>query len=368
MQTRVVAQNSGRADSVLAELVDVSRGYIQKLIKKKGVKVNGKTLSKPSSGVAEGDILVISKNVVKGIEGEKIALDKLLPEKIDFKIVYEDKDVLIVDKPSGLVVHPAHACPSGTLLNGVLYYLRSIPPEAGREPARGALKENEQTVTVELPKPVNRIDKDTSGLVVIAKNESAHLALSKQFENRKVEKWYQAIVFGDFSEVTKPVDLVEKYGVNYAKEGKTVEFGTWLNRSHIDRRRVVVADSGRWALSRFTPIKINKIEMPVKVGNAFIRPPKTYQEEPKSWLKIQILTGRTHQIRAQLKSLGFTLVGDPMYSNKRYKALSSSLFEKVGESARLLLHSWKLTLCLPDGKPHTFEAKIPEVFKRVYEA
>jgi|GEM_PF-1112276 len=353
MKTRFVANNNGRADSILAEELDVSRGYTQKLIKNKGLKIQGKTAAKPSVTVLEGDILVISKNVVAKLEHVKEVYSRLTPEKIDFKIVYEDNDVLVVDKPSGLVVHPAHACPSGTLLNGVLYYLQ---PEESKE-------------EVELPKPVNRIDKDTSGLVVIAKNESAHLILSKQFEDRKVEKWYQAIVFGDFTKAEAPhAPVVEENGIKYSKEGKSVEYGTWLNRSRMDRRRVVVADSGRWALSRFIPVSVHKADVetkPVKWEKNF---PKAPRQEPKTWLKVQILTGRTHQIRAQLKSLGFGLIGDPMYTSKRHIVLSNSLFEKIGEPTRLLLHSWKLTLRLPSGALQTFEAEVPKVFNRVYEA
>lgn len=335
MRTRITVQESGRADKLLAEELDVSRGYVQKLIKKRGVKIGHKILLKPSHNLNEGDILTVSKNVVKKMKQEMSALDNLVPEKLEFEVVYEDENILVANKPSGMVVHPCHACPSGTLLNGVLHYLYSTAKASKLE---------------EPPRPVNRIDKDTSGLVVIAKSGESHLMISKQFEDRKVEKWYQGIVFGDFRELPVTLADAKRVGSVYKKEKNSVEYGTWLTRSRIDRRRVVVADSGRWALSRFTPVRISKGEL------------------PRSWLKIQIMTGRTHQIRAQLKSLGFSLVGDPMYSNKRYQALSKSLFGKAKKPERLLLHSWKLTLGLTDGKQHTFEAKVPNIFKVVYEA
>lgn len=337
MISKVTLQNSGRLDALLAESTGLSRGLIQKLIACGGVKMKGAKALKPSQRVAEGEIVYLSKKTLDKIRSEANAFEKLTPEKINFDVAYEDQDILVVNKPVGLVVHPAHACPSGTLLNGVAYYL----------------KINEESKY--LPRPINRIDKDTSGLVLIAKTEKGHTILSRQFENRKVEKRYKAVVFGDFRTANCPNAFAEKNEVSFKKDEKgLVDYGTFLARSKLDRRRVVVAKEGRWALSRFRVEKVSA------------RPAKT-SSEPLSLLEIQILTGRTHQIRAQLKSLGFTIVGDPMYSNKRFSAQSKQLFEGLRAKPRMLLHSWRINVSSAEGKPLMLEAPLPKLFQDVLE-
>lgn len=333
---KIEAKKNGRADVVLAEETGFARSFVQKLIAKGGVKIAGNTVKKPSAKVSAGDNVYVSRKLTKCIQAEEFAYKKIGPEPISFGIVYEDEGLLVVDKPVGLVVHPAHACPSGTLLNGVVHYL--------------GLKEN--STDSYFPKPINRIDKDTSGLVLIAKTEECYAYMSRQFRERTVEKQYKVVVFGDFATACVSSAFAEKFGVLFdKKKDGQIDFGTWVNRSRVDRRRTVVSAGGRWALSKFYLEKTKEIK---SIG------------ERLSLVRVEIFTGRTHQIRAQFKALGFNIVGDPMYSNKRYKKVAESLFSAVNVSPRMLLHSWKIGIKIPGGKKMTFTANIPQNFQDVF--
>jgi 23S rRNA pseudouridine1911/1915/1917 synthase len=220
----------------------------------------------------------------------------LAPEDIPIEVVYEDDDVLVVNKPAGLVVHPAHGHATGTLVNAVI---GKITADTGRDAAR--------------PGIVHRLDKDTSGVMIVAKNDLAQLSLSRQLQGRRFEKEYLALVWGDPGDQPAVIEAP-------------------VTRDIHDRRRMVVRAGGRDSTTRFARI--------ASYGSG---------PERRALLHVRPLTGRTHQIRVHLAFARLPIVGDPVYGRKGA--------QRDGLD-RQFLHAWRLTVNLPHAGPKTFAAPL----------
>jgi 23S rRNA pseudouridine1911/1915/1917 synthase len=282
-----------RIDVFLAAELDYTRSYIKKLIVDGLVFVNGKTV-KPSYKVKENDEVVL--NIP---EAEKI---DVLPENIPLDILYEDDDIIVINKPQGMVVHPAPGNYSGTLVNALLYHCKNLSG------INGILR----------PGIVHRLDKDTSGVMVVAKNDKAHISLSNQIKERSVFKKYVAIVEGVIKD----------------EEGK---IEAPIGRHPVDRKKMAVIEDGRYALTLY------------KVLERF---------KENTLVEAVIKTGRTHQIRVHMAYIGHPIVGDHVYGFKRQK------FKLEGQA----LHSSVLGFMHPTkGVYMEFEAPLPEYFKKLIE-
>jgi 23S rRNA pseudouridine1911/1915/1917 synthase len=288
----MVEKSGERLDRyICAKHPDLSRTQAQKLITDGFITVNGKPV-KASLKTKTGDIINI---VILPPEPSP-----LTPEDIPLKIVYEDNDLLVVDKPAGLTVHPAVGHPAHTLVNAVLAHV----PE---------LAETDRT---DRPGIVHRLDKDTSGLIIVAKNSVAHLKLSEQFKKRTITKIYYSLVKGR---------LTPKEGVIEANIG----------RDPRERKRMAVTDRGREARTEY---RVQRY-----LGNY-------------SLLEVRPKTGRTHQIRVHLAAIGFPVVGDATYGGK------SEYLD------RQFLHAGVLGFCLPStGEYIEFRSELPPDLKSVLE-
>ncbi|GFZ27012.1 RluA family pseudouridine synthase [Lactobacillus corticis] len=282
-------QAEGRIDKYLAnELPDLSRSRIKELIKSGAVKVNGQT-TKVSYQVEAGDKIML--------EVPPVAPLKLEAEDIPLDIVYEDHDVIVVNKPQGMVVHPAAGHPNHTLVNALLYHTKDLAasPEGFR------------------PGIVHRIDKDTSGLLMIAKNAKARESLEAQLAAKTNERLYLAIVHGNFSEQAGVIDAP-------------------IGRDHGDRKKMAVVENGKKAITHF------------KVLQQF----KNY-----SLVQCRLETGRTHQIRVHMAYIGHPVAGDPLYGPK-----------KTLKGQGQFLHAATLGFKQPTtGKDLQFSVPAPENFQ-----
>ncbi|MFH5811483.1 RluA family pseudouridine synthase [Companilactobacillus sp. FL22-1] len=240
-----------RLDAFLSEQIpEMTRSRLQKLIKDGDVLVNDQAVIKTGAKLTLGDKLLV--NVP---EEEPI---KAIPEDIPIDVVYEDDDVIVVNKPQGMVVHPAAGHPDKTLVNAILYHCKINDDDVIR------------------PGIVHRIDKDTSGLLMIAKNDLAKQSLMKQLKDKSNLREYLAIVHGNFEE-------------------KTGKINAPLGRSKFDRKKQAVVEDGRNAVTHFTVLE---------------------QFENYSLLKLKLETGRTHQIRVHMQYIGHPVAGDPLYGPK----------------------------------------------------
>ncbi len=288
----VVEEPGARLDKYVSERCpELSRSQAQKLIADGNITVNGES-AKPSLKLRAGDRIEVTI--------PPPAPSHLEPEAIPLEIVYEDDDLLVVDKPAGLTVHPAAGHPSHTLVNALLSHLPGLPDTG--EPGR--------------PGIVHRLDKDTSGLVIVAKNTVAHMKLAHQFKSRAVAKTYIALVKGQL----KPEE-----GVIEAKIG----------RDPRHRKRMAVVSSGRDAVTEYRVLK--------NIGD-------------NTLLEVKPKTGRTHQIRVHLSAIGHPVVGDATYGGK------SPLL------SRQFLHAAKLGFRLPStGEYVEFVSGLPEDLAKVLE-
>ena len=227
---------------------DLSRTRIQSLISEGSATLEGRS-AKPSTKVKQGQRIVL--HIPEPEEGH------LLPQDIDLDIVYEDSDLLVVDKPAGMTVHPAPGHPDGTLVNAVLAHCPDLQGIGG---------------TVR-PGIVHRLDRDTSGLLVIAKNDQAHRALSEQLKARQFDKVYLALTHGSVTPAEAIIDAP-------------------IGRSNANRQRMAVVDNGREAITRYRVLR---------------------HFQSHSLVEVKLTTGRTHQIRVHFASLGYPLVGDATY-------------------------------------------------------
>nr|SFZ88112.1 Ribosomal large subunit pseudouridine synthase D [Loigolactobacillus rennini] len=287
--TLTITTQQGRLDTVLRDaFTQLTRSHIQNLIKAKLVQVNGVSV-KAKYVVTPGDYIVIKIPKPVSLTAK--------PEKMPLDIVYEDADVLVVNKPQGMVVHPAPGHSHGTLVNALLYHspLSTI---------NGVIR----------PGIVHRIDKDTSGLLMVAKNNLAHQSLAAQLQAKTTQREYLALVHGNFKEQRGTIDAP-------------------LGRAKNDRKKQAVVADGRHAVTHF------------EVLMRF----KAY-----TLIKCQLETGRTHQIRVHMRYIGHPVAGDPLYGPK--KTLSGH-----GQ----FLHAAKLGFKHPrTGEQLTFSVAVPPIFKQ----
>ncbi|EKE45853.1 Pseudouridine synthase, RluD [Oceaniovalibus guishaninsula JLT2003] len=318
----VIADNPpARLDKALARDVPpdahLSRSRLARLIADGCVSRNGAVLTQGTASVAAGDAIDIALAPPRATH--------IAPEALPLRIVHEDADLLVIDKPAGMVVHPAPGSASGTLVNALLHHLGTDLSGVGG---------------VGRPGIVHRIDKDTSGLLVVAKTDRAHHGLSAQFAAHDVEREYAAICHG----VPDPGDprLRGLDGVT-VEPGAVMRIATMLGRHPADRQRQAVVKSGRHAITRF------RVERPLRGAAALLR----------CWLE----TGRTHQIRVHLAYAGHSLLGDPVYGRRR--ALSSrTAGERAAEAAGLFprqaLHAATLGFVHPaTGGRISFASPLP---------
>lgn len=287
------AETKARLDVIAAEMGESSRSQAAKWIEQGLCRVNEIVRSKPGYGVAPGDNveLTVPDPVELTVEKEDIPLE----------ILYEDEDVAVVNKPCGMVVHPAPGNETGTLVNALLYAMDDLSGIGG----------------VKRPGIVHRLDKDTSGLLMIAKNDQAHESLSGQLRERTMDKRYLAVVDGEMKE---PSGRIEQP----------------VARSKKDRKKMAIDPEGRYALTEWT-LKENL--------------------RGAALLEVHILTGRTHQIRVHMQSIHHPVAGDPIYGAKNGV-----------KAPRLMLHAWRLSFTHPrTGERLSFCAELPEAFARTVE-
>ncbi len=288
-----------RIDLYLAERTEETRSRIQSLIREGNVTVNSSKV-KTSHKLKAGDTVTL--NIPPS---EPYLLE---PEPMDLPIVYEDSWVIVIDKPPGLVVHPAPGHNRGTLVHGLLYHCKDLAGIGG----------------VLRPGIVHRLDKDTSGLLVAAKNDTAHNFLSGEFKNSKVSKRYLALV----------------HGIPKGKEG-TIDLP--ISRHPVKRKEMAVSDSkGKNALTLW--------EIKETLGDKF------------ALLTVTIKTGRTHQIRVHMSHTGHPIVGDPVYGHKSgwWKKNTNISKDIYGEIKRQMLHAEYLGFTHPETKKYmNFSSPVP---------
>lgn len=283
---------TGRIDKVLAhQFNQFSRSHLQKWIEDGNVRVNGQPV-KPKYKLAVGDQVVIEPEAPQKVD--------LTPEKIPLDIVYEDDDVIVVNKPQGMVVHPAPGHPNHTLVNALLYHspLSTINGEFR-------------------PGIVHRIDKDTSGLLMVAKNDLAHRSLAAQLKAKTNQREYVALVHGVIKQDAGTINAP-------------------IGRSKKDRKKQAVVSDGRHAVTHF------------KVLHRFLH---------YTLVSCRLETGRTHQIRVHMKSIGHPLAGDPLYGPRKTLPGRGQYLH-----ARLLGFKHPRT-----GKELVFTAPLPEYFQQMLD-
>lgn len=286
-----------RVDRIVADVTGLSRSYVQKLISAGHLTHDGRPL-RASDVVAGGERLELFVPAVTPLE--------LTPETIELSIAYEDDDLLIVDKPAGLVVHPAPGHASGTLVHALL----------GRGTAYGGI------AGVQRPGIVHRLDRDTSGLLMVAKHDAAQASLMAQLKARRVKKTYLALVHGS---VAAAVGRIEAP----------------IGRDPKHRTRMAVVPDGRPAVTGYR-----------------------VRERFPGWtlLECDLVTGRTHQIRVHLAAIGHPVAGDPVYGTGTSR-------RGPGGLGRLFLHAWRLELAAPsDGHLIRVTAPLPAELEAVLEA
>ena len=294
LQTFIAEKKGERIDVFLSAVTEKTRSSVAKAIDEGRVRCNGALVSKSGYKLEAGDRVDIEQVEPKPISavGEDIPLD----------IVYEDDDIVVVNKPQGMVTHPATGSPDGTLVNALLYRISDLSG------INGEIR----------PGIVHRLDKDTSGLLVVAKNDEAHLSLSKQISSKKALRYYYALVEGVIS-----------------SEGGIIDKS--IARCKKDRKKMAIDDTGRRAITLYRVIEVLK---------------------NKTLIECELKTGRTHQIRVHMKSIGHPVVGDTVYG-------TASPLAPNGQ----LLHAHKLVLFHPKtGEQMTFEAPINDTFSKALES
>ena len=295
----------------------ISRSRLAKLIPAGAVALNGVVVTDPKAKVAEGDVAEIT--VEEAVEVETRA------EDIPLDILFEDDDLIVINKPAGMVVHPAPGSPSGTLVNALLHHFGGQLSGVGGEKRPGI---------------VHRIDKDTSGILVVAKSDRAHHGLAAQFADHSMERAYKALCHG----VPDPADprLRGMRGVSF--EGPVLKITTQLTRHRTDRQRqAVVFSGGRHAVTR------------VAVDSA---------HGTVGLVSCQLETGRTHQIRVHMSHVGHALIGDQTYGGRRKVAGKVPGSAALNSFPRQALHAATLGFVHPVSKEALrFEAPLPEDFR-----
>ncbi len=301
-----------RVDLILTEKINiVTRSYIKRLIENSQLKINKKIVKTPSTKVKINDEIII--NI---IEKKEI---KVPARKMDLKIVFEDDDIIVLDKPKGLVVHPGAGNFENTLVNALKF----------------KYKNNLSSVNGKIrPGIVHRIDKDTSGLLVIAKNNFSHSSLGKQFSDHSIKRNYHCLIWG----VIRPLN------------GR-VE--TLICRNQKNRQLMTVSEiKGKKAITNYKTLKVFNIK-----------------EVPKiSLIECQLETGRTHQIRVHLKHKGSSIIGDQQYGKKniKFKKINKDFFKILSNINGQVLHAQTLEFSHPIKKKWmSFKSPLPDDFKKI---
>lgn len=301
-----------RLDKFLGSIEEIqSRSRGLQLIESELISVNKKKALKPSYVLKIGDEVEISIPIVSVIQDELLAID------LNLEFVYEDEYLLVVNKPAGLVVHPAVGHEQDTLVNGLIYQVKDLSMKFG---------ENR-------PGIVHRLDKDTSGLMVVAKKDSVHEALTQQFKNRTIHRFYLAVVVGHMNKVKGTIQSFLARHPNDRKRYASV-LGTDHKIIHDKDKNV---DFGKWAVTDYEVLKINK--------NSF------------SYVKLKLHTGRTHQIRVHLSELGYPIIGDEVYGQRRFSSLKNIQKEISQKWPRLALHAAELGFEHPITKERLYFKK-----------
>jgi 23S rRNA pseudouridine1911/1915/1917 synthase len=296
-----------RLDTVLAErLVDLSRSRLQALLRDGHLKLGDEVVTEGKRRVKPGERYSLTVPPAEPSE--------LLPEDRPLDIVYEDEDLLVLDKPAGLVVHPAAGHTKGTLVHALLAHCgKSLSGIGG----------------VARPGIVHRIDKDVSGLLVIAKHDRVHQGLAGQFTVHSVERLYEALVYGVPSPAEGVIDQP-------------------LGRHPTDRKRMAIVSSGKRAVTRYRLLETASTRL--------------------ARLELALETGRTHQIRVHLTSLGHPLLGDRIYKPRKKPALPQALAEAIAGLDRVALHAKVLGFTHPrTGERLRFESAPPAIFGRLLD-
>ena len=300
-----------RIDKYISEsLEELSRSYINKLTSEDRILIinNGSEKAvKPSYKLRAGDTIKINLPEVTKLE--------IIPENIPINIVYEDEDVIVVDKPQGMVVHPAAGNYTGTLVNALMYHCGdSLSSING----------------VERPGIVHRIDKDTSGLLVVCKNNMAHQSLAEQFSEHSINRVYSCIVYNHFD-----IQKMEKSDLPELGE-YTLTVNKPINRAKNDRKKMAIDPDGRRAVTH------------IYLADNL--------EDNYSFIRCKLETGRTHQIRVHLSSISHPLLGDPVYGPKKCP------YNLQGQ----VLHAGKLGFIHPRTKEYIeFNSELPEYFQKL---
>jgi 23S rRNA pseudouridine1911/1915/1917 synthase len=305
---QVGTQDAGmRVDTFLStQVADLSRSYAAALIQKQQILVNAKPL-KPSYKLKAGDCIHVRL--------PKPTQTRIIPEPIDLDVVFEDPYLIVVNKPAGLVVHPAAGHSSGTLVNALLNHCPDIEGIGGEQ----------------RPGIVHRLDKDTSGLLIVAKDNPTHNQLAQQFKNRKISKQYLAIIRGAPVEDSGCIELP-------------------VGRHPLDRKKMsTISSKGRNATTIWH----------VK---------QRYQGA--TLIEADLITGRTHQLRVHFQAIGYPILGDPVYSGRRgiYRDIKAGhpLRPLLKWVNRQMLHACRMSLRHPhSGQQMTFSAPLPDDMSNV---
>ena len=295
------------------EISHLTRSNIKKIIDSNNVKINKKIVNSSSKKVKLNDsvsIVLLIKN-----------LERLLPNKIKLDIRYEDKDILIINKPKGMVVHPGAGNYENTLANALAYKYKNKLSDVGGELRPGI---------------VHRIDKDTSGLLVVAKNNLSHSKLSKQFSDHSIKRKYLCLVWG----VIRPL------------QGR---IETLISRNKKNRQLMMVSDfNGKKSITNYKTIKVFNIKDIPKI----------------SLIECELETGRTHQIRVHMKYKGSSLLGDNQYGKKnmKFKKINENFLNKLSVINGQALHARSLSFVHPTKtKWVDFESELPDDFKKLLD-
>ena len=307
--------NSGkRLDVFLSkEIKSLTRSYIKKLIEKKNITLNEFINTSPSTKIKTND-----KIVVNIIEKENF---RIVPKKIKLDIVYEDKDLLIINKPKGMVVHPGAGNYKNTLVNALIHKYKNTLSDING---------------ISRPGIVHRIDKETSGLLVVAKNNLSHSNLGQQFSDHSIKRRYQCLAWG----IIRPLN------------GR---IETLISRNKKNRQLMTVSDvNGKKAITNYKTIKVFNIKDIPKI----------------SLIECELETGRTHQIRVHLKYKGTSLLGDKQYGKKniKFKKINKDFFNNLSALNGQALHAQTLEFIHPTKKKWvSFKSKLPIDFKKTLD-
>ena len=291
IELTVLPEEKGeRIDAYLRRKTELSRSRISDLILGGALSVNGSEQLKPSFKVDGGQLVTLRVPQTQTVD--------IVPQNIPIDILYQDSDIVVINKPCGMVVHPAAGNEDGTLVNALMYHVHDLSGIGGEM----------------RPGIVHRLDKDTSGLILVAKNDKAHIAMSEQFKSRTMEKHYRAVAYGNFSQDSGLIDAP-------------------IARHPVDRKKMAIVPDGKPSQTEWHVLE--------RLRGA-------------TYLDVHLLTGRTHQIRVHMQSVGHPLLGDCIYAPNI----------KTGVHVpRLMLHAYSLSFTHPiTGKPMYLEAPIPEKF------